>query len=1602
MKSCTRTGTIWLVVCLFLSTDSLFAQSIPIITSNAPLCAGVPILQFTESSSSAIQWLWSGPNGFSSNFQNPSVPYPTPAASGIYKVTVTDDNGGTSSASVTVTVYPAPVASAGAETGLCPGEDVVLQGSGGISCLWQPFTGLSSLTNCATTATPPATTHYTLKVTDANGCTATDQVTVFVYTPKALVCNNNVNVSLNASGTVALNSDMVLDGTHPFNGFYTVNVTNAAGQSFGNVVNCALIGQKLTYRVVDNCSGNSCGGKIVVEDKWPPVVTCANITVSCAVPEHSPSYLKTTLGLAAAYPAVQENCIVHTLTWKDVEHDLPCDTGFNGVSDLSAYVVRSWQAQDAHNNFATCSQNIYIKRRHVGEVQFPLDTTLSCQNPNTDPSVTGVPFFSEFGKKLPLFPGAGFCQLNAVFADHTLPVCDGTYKIIRTWTVYDWCQPSVPDINPKYYTQIIKVLDNAGPTFECPTEWIVGTDPYTCCVTVNLPDLVMSDHCSRLHGITAKVTVRDFSTNDPIAVHTVGGSFVDFIGNNLWNPDTLALFGNTPCVPTGTHLVQYQADDDCGNTTTCSFNLVVQDQTPPSMACNEFTQVALGLDGKAQIFATTFDNGSKDNCCALLFEARRPLGTCVGEFDDFGPSVEFCCTDAGDTIMVTMRATDCNGNTNACMVQVFVEDKVKPVCEPPAHTTVVCENFDPTLWAYGMATGVDNCCLDTITATANYNAFDSICNRGTIIRTFRVFDCAGNSSQCTQRVIVTYEADYYLRLPNDVVIKTCDGTGNYGSPTFFNRDCELVGTSFSDEVFTLVPDACFKILRTWKIINWCDYDPLQPCTEIPNPEPSDNPLDPNNIRGPIIAPPDATGAWVPTIIKQNPTATGPTNYSDYWNPYTNCYKYVQIIKVVDAQDPVIENCPASPVVACDLTANDPALWNDAPWYDPTTESHDLCEGPADLHITATDACTGNAVNFRCLIFFDLDNDGDLETVVNSSDVPAPGTVHFGNAANPNFTGGAVRTFDGRALPGNQKYQFALQTTTVGKKVTAALRWNTLLAPNNYIVPELPYGTHKIKWIVEDGCGNERVCEYNFTVKDCKAPSVVCINGLSANIMPTGMIQLWASDFLQYGTDNCTPANRLRYAIRKSGQGAGFPVDAAGDPVTSITFDCTELGQQPVELWAMDLAGNVDFCLTYLLMQDNLGNCPTNVSLAGVLKTEAGAGLEEAQVEVTGTSPTTSQFDFSTLTDAAGMFDFAQKIPPATYLTLTPTKDNDPLNGVSTYDLVLISKHILGLEPLESPYRMIAADANRSGSITTFDIVELRKLILGIYTELPNNTAWRFVDHAFTFSDSLNPFKTAFPEFISLADVQQDALQQDFVAVKIGDVNGSVVANTFTSLDNRTTTTLLMDVENQPVKTGDVFEVTFLAAEPVSGFQFTLNTPGLDILEVLPDNHLDISNFGIFPSALTVSANFATATTGSFRVKYRATTSGRLSDLLAVSNRITRAEAYSTAYPSEKLGIALRFHSPEGVTMGRVGFELYQNQPNPFVKTTTIGFHLPEAATATLTVFDDLGRTVWTQRGDFSKGYHTTLLDRAILGEATGMLYYRLETERESAVRKMIR
>jgi hypothetical protein len=131
------------------------------------------------------------------------------------------------------------------------------------------------------------------------------------------------------------------------------------------------------------------------------------------------------------------------------------------------------------------------------------------------------------------------------------------------------------------------------------------------------------------------------------------------------------------------------------------------------------------------------------------------------------------------------------------------------------------------------------------------------------------------------------------------------------------------------------------------------------------------------------------------------------------------------------------------------------------------------------------------------------------------------------------------------------------------------------------------------------------------------------------------------------------------------------------------------------------------------------------------------------------------------------------------------------------------------------------------------------------------------------------------------------------------------------------------------------------------------------------------------------------------VTFRAAKAGKLSEMMSVSSRITKAEGYNAA--NNRLDVALRF---DGQTIAGVGFELYQNQPNPFINKTFIGFHLPEAATATLTVYDETGRVVFTQQGNYAKGYNAVTLDRALL-TTTGVLYYTVKAGEDAATRKMV-
>ncbi|MCU0348655.1 MAG: T9SS type A sorting domain-containing protein, partial [Saprospiraceae bacterium] len=370
-------------------------------------------------------------------------------------------------------------------------------------------------------------------------------------------------------------------------------------------------------------------------------------------------------------------------------------------------------------------------------------------------------------------------------------------------------------------------------------------------------------------------------------------------------------------------------------------------------------------------------------------------------------------------------------------------------------------------------------------------------------------------------------------------------------------------------------------------------------------------------------------------------------------------------------------------------------------------------------------------------------------------------------------------------------------------------------------------------------------------------------------------------------------------------------------------------------------------------------------------------------------------------------------------TLTPSYNTKPLNGVTTYDIVLIRRHLLNIQPLDNPYNIIAADVNRSGSVTTFDLVEMQKLILQITTAFPNNTpSWRFVPATHTFPNPANPFSQAFPEVLALDDIIGNYWTANFVSIKVGDVNGSANPSTFDEgeSDEREMhdNSLVFSTKDIELVAGRDYAIPFVAhpERVMAGFQFTLDfdEKALDFQSVQPENGLlSANNFGLpqslGTSALTVSWVNETGKAlhsdeAVFTLNFRAKADGLLSNALKINSLQTAAEAYAGDFSSsstdfETWGVGLAFE-PSVAAEEQVSL---RNFPNPFAGKTTLEFQLPTPAQVEFRLYDPFGRLVKAWTSDYENGRHTLPLDLSDIN--SGILFLEMKANHHKRIIKLV-
>lgn len=161
---------------------------------------------------------------------------------------------------------------------------------------------------------------------------------------------------------------------------------------------------------------------------------------------------------------------------------------------------------------------------------------------------------------------------------------------------------------------------------------------------------------------------------------------------------------------------------------------------------------------------------------------------------------------------------------------------------------------------------------------------------------------------------------------------------------------------------------------------------------------------------------------------------------------------------------------------------------------------------------------------------------------------------------------------------------------------------------------------------------------------------------------------------------------------------------------------------------------------------------------GKITTPAGKGVAKVKIA-------------TATTDTAGLF-YLPQLDACQSFELKPARNDSFLNGITTFDLLQISKHILGVQPFTQPIQYLAADANDSKNVTTNDIVTLRKLILGIDTVLAKRPSWDFLPKNFQFQHPADPFLDSVPKSYTLDFQNYKTLQPDFWTYKVGDLNNS--------------------------------------------------------------------------------------------------------------------------------------------------------------------------------------------------------------------------------------
>lgn len=375
---------------------------------------------------------------------------------------------------------------------------------------------------------------------------------------------------------------------------------------------------------------------------------------------------------------------------------------------------------------------------------------------------------------------------------------------------------------------------------------------------------------------------------------------------------------------------------------------------------------------------------------------------------------------------------------------------------------------------------------------------------------------------------------------------------------------------------------------------------------------------------------------------------------------------------------------------------------------------------------------------------------------------------------------------------------------------------------------LPFGEHILYWDIDDGCSNVASCARNIRVQDGKSPTPVCRTGLITVVMPVfGMVTVPARSLDVGSFDNCTSEEDLQFSYSENISDSLLIINC--DSLAnngSDTFD--------VRIYVTDQSGLSDYCTTRVIVQDNDQVCASTVTaqVKGQIIGPAGDPVEGGSISLVA-----SAYDqlLQSIPAENGKFAFEYRMPEKLLqsgLALEASKIGNASEGLSVADIVIIQRHLLGLETITLPEVLLAADVDGSGGITAKDLLAIRRMILGLDNEFPNGTpAWQLInDEEIKLFGKINSRHTV------NAPVEVPR-EYNWYAIKTGDVNRSWSLSQGSTLNARTEEDFIFYIEKDLSTQQSLVAFSVKAEEMswLSGFQgtFEFDPQSLEFVSVVP-------------------------------------------------------------------------------------------------------------------------------------------------------------------------